>query len=100
MAASAFGEGPNRLSLAPSRARKARPRARSCASGPVKGTKAGKLSTRVVKRGRDMIVFDNDARRIGVTLWLCPARGATSTAVTGEALLNLAELRGVYARQM
>ena len=47
-----------------------------------------------------MIVFDNDARRIGVTLSLCPERGATSTAVAGEALLELAELRRVYARQM
>jgi protein-L-isoaspartate(D-aspartate) O-methyltransferase len=47
-----------------------------------------------------MIVFDNDARRIGVTLWLCPERGATSTAVTGEARLKLADLRRVYARQM
>jgi len=45
-------------------------------------------------------VFDNDASRIGLKLWLCPERGVTSTAVLREALLDLAELRRVYARQM
>src|SRR4029079_2630330 len=100
MAASALGEGPNRLSLAPRRARNGRPRVRSCASGPTNGTKAGRLSTRAVKRGRDMIVFDNDASRVRLKLWLCPERGVTSTAVLREALLALAELRRVYARQM
>ena len=45
-------------------------------------------------------MFDNDASRIGLKLWLCPERGVTSTAVLREALLDLAELRRVYARQM
>src|SRR4029079_3106638 len=100
LAASALGEGPNRLSLAPRRARNGRPRVRSCASGPTNGTEAGRLSTRAVNGGRDMIVFDNDASRIGLKLWLCPERGVTSTAVLREALLDLAELRRVYARRM
>jgi hypothetical protein len=37
------GEGPKTLSLAPMRARKGGPRARSCVSGPTKGTVAGRL---------------------------------------------------------
>lgn len=51
MAATAWGEGPNRLSFAPSRAAKRCPRARSCASGPTKGTVEGSDAARGVKRG-------------------------------------------------
>ena len=52
IASTAAGDGPNTLSFAPIRARNARPRARSCASGPTKGTVAGSRSTMRVKRGR------------------------------------------------
>src|SRR5687767_301886 len=51
MAAIAFGLGPNGLSLAPSRARKGRPRPRSCASGPTKGTNGGMARTTGVRTG-------------------------------------------------
>ena len=39
------GAAPNALSLAPSRARNGRPRARSSASGPTNGTLAGNSAT-------------------------------------------------------
>jgi hypothetical protein len=48
MASMAFGEGPKTLSFAPMRARKGWPRLRSCASGPTKGTLAGREATRGV----------------------------------------------------
>ena len=49
MAAAALGETPKALSLAPMRAAKVRPRCRSIASGPTKGTVAGRLRTSAVK---------------------------------------------------
>jgi hypothetical protein len=51
IAAMALGEGPKTLSLAPMRARKGWPLARSCVSGPTKGTLAGREATRGVGRG-------------------------------------------------
>ena len=52
IAAATAGEGPKPLSLAPMRARKARPRVRSCVSGPTNGTVAGKDWTSGVGSGR------------------------------------------------
>src|SRR5690349_19804848 len=46
------GEGPKLLSLAPMRARKGRPRSRSCASGPTNGTVEGSAATSEVRGGR------------------------------------------------
>src|SRR6056297_333740 len=46
MAATAKGEGPKTLSLAPSRALNGAPRWRSCTSGPKNGTVAGRLAIR------------------------------------------------------
>ena len=48
IASRALGDGPNVLSLAPSRSRKGRPLLRSSASGATKGTVAGSPATRRV----------------------------------------------------
>src|SRR5690606_15930150 len=50
------GDGPKPLSLAPMRARNGRPRARSCASGPTKGTVAGNRAASAVSAGRAAIM--------------------------------------------
>src|SRR5262245_32166974 len=65
IAATARGEGPNTLSLAPMRARKGRLRMRSWASGPRKGTVAGNPSISGVKRGLglDMMAPDSTPSR-------------------------------------
>ena len=47
----AKGDGPNRLSFAPSRTRNRAPRARSCTSGPTKGTVDGNAAIRSGYRG-------------------------------------------------
>ena len=50
MAATAFGDGPKTLSFAPIRATNGRPMARSCVSGPTKGTVAGRPAASGVRR--------------------------------------------------
>ena len=50
------GDGPNTLSFAPMRARNGRPRIRSWASGPTKGTVAGRPAISGAKRGLGMEV--------------------------------------------
>jgi hypothetical protein len=56
IASMARGDGPNTLSFAPMRARNGRPRMRSWASGPTKGTVAGRPAISGAKRGLRMEV--------------------------------------------